>query len=427
MCGIVGYAGRREAEPILVDGLRRLEYRGYDSAGLATLTGPGRMHLRKRSGRIASLVAHLRERPAPGCLGISHTRWATHGPATDANTDPHLSRDGRIALVHNGVIENYDALKRHLREQGVAFQSDTDTEVIAQLVAYHFDGDLLEAVCRTLPLLKGTYGPAVVSPDEPDTVIGARLGSPLVLGVGDGEHFLASDPSAIVGQTRDVVYLQDHQLCQITADDWHVYDRERTRVSASVHQIDWEAGDTDKGDFEHHMLKEIHEQPRTLESAMRGRLSDAEASAHFGGLNVDTPQLRRAKRIILTACGTSYHAALVGEYLIEEFAQIPVEVEYASEFRYRNAPIDHNTIVIAVSQSGETADTLAALRESKRKGHLALAVCNVVGSSIAREADGGIYLHAGPEVGVASTKAFTSQVLTLGMLALPLGRLRSLS
>jgi glucosamine--fructose-6-phosphate aminotransferase (isomerizing) len=245
--------------------------------------------------------------------------------------------------------------------------------------------------------------------------------------VGDGEHFLASDPTALIGQTRDVVYLHDNQLCQVTADEWHIYDRERSPVTASVHQIDWEVGDTGKGEFAHHMLKEIHEQPRTLENAMRGRLSDPEASAHFGGLNVDNQQLRRANRIILTACGTSYHAALVGEHLIEEFAQVPVEVEYASEFRYRNPPIDDNTIVIAISQSGETADTLAALRESKRKGHLTLAICNVVGSTIAREADGGIYLHAGPEIGVASTKAFTSQVLTLAMLALHLGRLRHLS
>ncbi|MCI0704556.1 MAG: glutamine--fructose-6-phosphate transaminase (isomerizing) [Planctomycetia bacterium] len=427
MCGIVGYAGRREAEPILIDGLRRLEYRGYDSAGLATVTGPEQMHVRKRSGRIASLVGHLRERPAPGCLGISHTRWATHGPATDANAHPHLSSDGRVAVVHNGVIENYEALKRHLQEHGIVFQSDTDTEVIAQLVAYHFDGGLMEAVCRTLPLLKGTYGLAVVSPDDPEMILGARLGSPLVLGVGAGEHFLASDPAALIGQTRDVVYMKDHQLCRITADEWQIYDRERTRVSASVHQIDWEVGDADKGAFEHHMLKEIHEQPQTLANAMRGRLDDSESTAHFGGLNVDNQQLRRANRIILTACGTSYHAALIGEYLIEEFAQLPVEVEYASEFRYRNPPIDHNTIVIAISQSGETADTLAALRESKRKGHLTLAICNVVGSTIAREADGGIYLHAGPEIGVASTKAFTSQVFTLGMLALHLGRLRHLS
>jgi glucosamine--fructose-6-phosphate aminotransferase (isomerizing) len=427
MCGIVGYVGYREAEPLLVDGLRRLEYRGYDSAGVATITGRGHLHVRKRAGRIANLVGGLQDRPAPGCLGISHTRWATHGPATDANAHPHVSSDGRIAVVHNGVIENYDALKRHLQNEGIVFHSDTDTEVIAQLIAYHFDGDLMEAVCRTLPLLKGTYGLAVISPEDPETIIGARLGSPLVLGVAEGEYFVASDPAALIGQTREVVYLQDHQICQLTADEWRIFDRERTRVTASVHQIDWEVGDTDKGAFEHHMLKEIHEQPRTLENAMRGRLSDSEASAHFGGLNLDPQELRRTNRIILTACGTSYHAALVGEYLIEEFAQVPVEVEYASEFRYRNPPIAHDTTVIAISQSGETADTLAALRESKRKGHPTLAICNVVGSTIAREADRGVYLHAGPEIGVASTKAFTSQVLTLGMLALQMGRLRHLS
>ncbi len=427
MCGIVGYVGQREAEPLLVAGLQRLEYRGYDSAGVATITGPGGLHLRKRAGRLAVLADFLHDHPSPGCLGISHTRWATHGPANDTNAHPHLSSCGRVAVVHNGVIENYSALKRHLQEQGIAFHSDTDTEVVAQLVAYHFDGDLMEAVCRTLPLLKGTYGLAVVSPDEPDTIIGARLGSPLVLGIGHDGHFLASDPSAIIGQTREVVYLQDHQVCRLTRDEWHIYDREQNRVAACVSQIDWEEGDTDKGTFEHHMLKEIHEQPQTLANAMRGRLSEPEASAHFGGLNVDVQQLRRANRIILTACGTSFHAAQVGEYLIEEFARVPVEVEYASEFRYRNPPVDDNTIVIAISQSGETADTLAALRESKRKGHLTLAICNVVGSTIAREADGGIYLHAGPEIGVASTKAFTSQVITLAMLALQLGRLRHLS
>jgi len=426
MCGIIGYAGHREAEPLLVEGLRRLEYRGYDSAGLATLTGP-KLHVRKRAGRIQELVRHLRERPAPGCVGISHTRWATHGAATDSNAHPHLSSDGRVAVVHNGVIENYAALRRQLQSEGIVFRSDTDTEVIAQLIACHFDGDLLGAVRRVLPLLKGTYGLAAVSPADPDLVVGARLGSPLVIGIGQEEHFLASDPGALVGQTDKVVYLQDHQVCSLTPDSWHLFDREHARVEAPIHAIEWQAGDAEKGAFEHHMLKEIHEQPETLENALRGRLSEAEASAHFGGLNLDTRQLRQAERVILTACGTSYHAALVGEFLIEEFARIPVEVEYASEFRYRNPPIDRNTIVIAISQSGETADTLAALRESKRKGHHTLAVCNVVGSTIAREAEGGIYLHAGLEVGVASTKAFTSQVLTLALLALQLGRLRHLS
>ncbi len=428
MCGIIGYVGHREAEPIMVEGLRRLEYRGYDSAGLATVTGHT-LHLRKRAGRVAELMQYLGERPAPGCIGISHTRWATHGPATDGNAHPHLSADGMVAVVHNGVIENYSALKRQLQAEGVVFQSETDTEVIVQLIARHLQhaGDLVEAVCQVLPMLKGTYGLVVLSPNNPDLIVGARLGSPLVLGIGESEHFLASDPAALVGMTDKVVYLKDHQVCVLTAESWHVQDSERTPVSASIHEINWDPGEADKALFEHYMLKEIYEQPEALENAMRGRLDDADASAHFGGLNLDIQQIRRAERLILTGCGTSCHAALVGEYLIEEFARIPVEVEYASEFRYRNPPIDRNTIVIAITQSGETADTLAALRESKRKGHPTLALCNVVGSSIAREADGGVYLHAGPEIGVASTKAFSSQVTVLAMLALFLGRMRHLS
>src|SRR5919199_1132744 len=432
MCGIVGFAGRREAEPILVGGLRRLEYRGYDSSGLATVRH-GRLHLRKRAGRVQDLARHLREYPAPGTVGISHTRWATHGPATDANAHPHLGGEGLVAVVHNGVIENYATLRRQLEGEGVTFRSDTDTEVIAQLIALHLaqgpggPDALVEPVGQAVGLLKGTYGLAVLSPRCPGLIVGARLGSPLVLGIGHGENFLASDPSALVGSADRVVYLEDRQLCALTAEGWHLLDQGRAPVEAAIHAIDWETSDADRGVFEHYMLKEIYEQPEALENALRGRLDDADASAHFGGLNLDTQQLRRAERLILTACGTSYHAALVGEYLLEEFARIPVEVEYASEFRYRNPPIDRNTIVIAITQSGETADTLAALRESKRKGHPTLALCNVVGSTIAREADGGVYLHAGPEVGVASTKAFTSQVTVLAMLALYLGRMRHLS
>jgi glutamine---fructose-6-phosphate transaminase (isomerizing) len=432
MCGIIGYTGAREAQPILLEGLHRLEYRGYDSSGMATLAGP-HLHLRKRAGRIHDLTRYLRERPAPGSTGISHTRWATHGPANDRNAHPHLDAGQQVAVVHNGVIENYATLKRQLESEGVVFDSDTDTEVIAHLIARRLStsgsspADFIEAVSRTLALLKGTYGLAVLSRRHPGLVLGARLGSPLVLGIGEGESFLASDPSALVGQTARVVYLQDHQLCVLKSGDWHILDQDRTRVEAAVETIDWDPTDTDKGVFDHYMLKEIYEQPEALENALRGRLDDADATAHFGGLNLDTQQLRRAERIILTACGTSYHAALVGEYLFEEFARIPVEVEYASEFRYRNPPIDRNTIVIAITQSGETADTLAALRESKRKGHPTLALCNVVGSSIAREADGGVYLHAGPEIGVASTKAFTNQVAVLAMLALYFGRTRHLS
>ena len=422
MCGIVGYVGAREAEPILVDGLRRLEYRGYDSAGVATVTG-SRLHLRKKAGRVADLSAHLKMQPAPGCIGISHTRWATHGAPTDGNAHPHIAGTGpgQVAVVHNGVIENYAILKRQLEAEGLVFQSQTDTEVVAQLIAHHLDGDLIAAVRKVLKLLKGTYGLAVVYAQNPDTIVGARLGSPLVVGIGADEHFLASDPSALIGHTQKVVYLEDRQMCVLTAEEFHVYDDADTRVSTPVQSINWDAGDSDKGGFPHHMLKEIFEQPETIAAAMRGRLDESDATAHFGGLNLDARQLRHAERIILTACGTSYHAGIVGEYLFEEYARLPVEVEYASEFRYRNPPIDQNTIVIAITQSGETADTLAALRESKRKGHRALAICNVVGSTIAREADGGVYLHAGQEVGVASTKAFTSQVTVLAMLALFFG------
>jgi glucosamine--fructose-6-phosphate aminotransferase (isomerizing) len=426
MCGIVGYVGYREAEPILIEGLRRLEYRGYDSAGLVTLTGET-LHIRKKAGRIADLASFLAERPAPGCHGISHTRWATHGGATDRNAHPHIGGDGLVAVVHNGVIENYSQIRDQLEAEGIVFRSETDTEVIAQLIAYHLNGDLVEAVQKVLPLLKGTYGLAVVSPRNPDLIVGARLGSPLVLGLGQGENFLASDPSALIGNTARVVYMNDRQMCVVTPDEWHILDQQHARVNADVHQIDWEPGDADRGLFDHYMLKEIYEQPEALENAMRGRLDEEDASARFGGLNLDNQQLRRAERLILTACGTSYHAALVGEYLFEEFARLPVEVEYASEFRYRNPPIDRNTIVVAITQSGETADTLAALRESKRKGHPTLAICNVVGSTIARESDGGVYLHAGPEIGVASTKAFTSQVMVLAELALYLGRIRHLS
>jgi glucosamine--fructose-6-phosphate aminotransferase (isomerizing) len=426
MCGIVGYTGNRDAEPVLLEGLRRLEYRGYDSAGVATLDGH-RLAVRKKVGRIANLAEYLGQHPARGHAGIGHTRWATHGVPSDRNAHPHVGGDNQIVLVHNGVIENYAILKRDLQKDGVVFHSDTDTEVIAHLVARHYEGDLAEALACVLPLLKGTYGLAVISPEEPGVLVGARLGSPLVLGINEGEGFLASDSTALAGHASKVVYLDDHQVCVLKADDWRILNRNRTRVVASVHELELEASDLDPGEYGHFMLKEIHEQPEALRNAMRGRLDEAEGSAHFGGLNLDPQRLRQVERIIMTACGTSYHAALIGEYLFEEFARMPVEVEYASEFRYRNPPIDRNTIVIALTQSGETADTLAALRESKRKGHATLSLCNVVGSSIAREADGGVYLHAGPEIGVASTKAFTNQVAVLTMLALYFGRMRHLS
>jgi glutamine---fructose-6-phosphate transaminase (isomerizing) len=428
MCGIVGFTGRREASPILLEGLRRLEYRGYDSAGLVTSTGK-ELHLRKRAGRLGELAKNLAAHPAPGCHGISHTRWATHGGATDRNAHPHLDSTGAIAVVHNGVIENFAMLKGQLQSAGVHFRSETDTEVLAHLIGRYYDGDLAAAVRQALSLVKGTYGIAAMCKQEPGVLVGARLGSPLVVGIGGGGTYLASDANALAGFADKVVYLTDRQICTLNGDDWEIRDQDLLPVSAPVHDIAHflADGDAEKGDFAHFMLKEIYEQPETLANAMRGRLDDDNATAHFGGLNLSPQQLRQIDRVIMTACGTSYHAGLVGEYLFEEFARIPVEVEYASEFRYRNPPIDRDTVMLAITQSGETADTLAALRESKRMGHTTLAICNAVGSSIAREADGGVYLHAGPEVGVASTKAFTSQCAVLAMLALYFGRTRHLS
>ncbi len=428
MCGIIGFTGRREAAPVLLEGLRRLEYRGYDSAGLVTGTGSS-LHARKKAGRVAELAKAVHASPAPGTFGISHTRWATHGGATDRNAHPHFDAAGEIAVVHNGVVENYLALKHRLEAEGVRFRSDTDTEAIAQLIGQYYAGDLVDAVRRALEHVKGAYGLAVVAKSEPGVVVGARLGSPLVLGIGPDGHYLASDANALAGFAEKVVHLDDRQICILDGESWRIRDRDLDAVPAEPRDIEpyLGAGDPGRGDFAHHMLKEIFEQPETIRNAMRGRLDDAEGTAHFGGLNLAPKQLRAVDRIVMTACGTSYHAGLVGEYLFEEFARIPVEVEYASELRYRNPPMDRNTILLAITQSGETADTLAAMRESKRMGHPTLALCNAVGSSIAREADGGVYLHAGPEIGVASTKAFTSQATVLAMLALYFGRMRHLS
>ena len=428
MCGIVGYTGSHEASPILLAGLRRLEYRGYDSAGVATLDGP-RLVLRKKAGRVRMLEESLKEEPAAGVCGISHTRWATHGPATDRNAHPHVGGDGAVAVVHNGVIENHAALRRDLEASGVAFLSQTDTEVIAHLLARELgDGDdLFDAVQRVLPRLEGTYGLAAVSPRCPGQVVGARLGSPLVVGLGEGEHLLASDPAAIAPHTARVAFLQDGEVVRLTPRDFEIRHRERGSITPRVDRLDWSPDLAELGNHAHYMLKEIREQPDTVRDACRGRLRRSEGTAAFGGLNMTARQLRRVRRVVFVACGTSWHAALVGEYLIERLANLPVEVEYAGEFRYRNAPLDDRTLVFVLSQSGETADTLGALREARRRGHPTLAICNVVGSTIAREADGGIYLHAGPEVGVASTKAFSAQVAVLTLLALHLGRLRQLS
>ena len=430
MCGIVGYTGPHDAAPILLAGLRRLEYRGYDSAGLATLDAEHRMVVRKKAGRVRMLEEWLAQEPAPGSCGMGHTRWATHGPPTDRNAHPHVGGDGEVAVVHNGVIENHAALRKELEAEGYRFHTQTDTEVVAHLIARELAGDpandLFAAVQRALPHLEGTYGLAVVSPSSPGLLVGARLGSPLVVGVGEGEHFPASDASAIAPHTASVSYLQDGEVVRLTPTDFEIRHRERGPITPRIDRIDWKPDAVELGGFAHYMQKEIHEQPDTARDASRGRLRRAEATAHFGGLNLTAKQLRRVRRVVFAACGTSWHAALVGEYLIERLAHLPVEVDYASEFRYRNAPMDDRTLIFVLSQSGETADTLGALREGRRRGLPTLAIVNTVGSTIAREADGGIYLHAGPEVGVASTKAFTAQVMVLTLLALQLGRLRHL-
>ena len=428
MCGIIGFTGRTEASPILLEGLRRLEYRGYDSAGMVTGTGKT-LHLRKKAGRIAELTKAVHADPAPGHFGISHTRWATHGGATDRNAHPHTDATGTIAVVHNGVIENYMSLKHKLQADGIEFRSDTDTEVLAHLISRYYQGDLMQAVRFALDFVKGTYGIAVMAQNEPGVIVGARLGSPLVIGIGPNGHYLASDANAFAGYADKVVYLNDRQICQLDQESWVIRNQDLDTVDAPIQDIKHflGEGDAEIGDYPHFMLKEIYEQPETIANAMRGRLDESNWTAHFGGLNLTPKQLRSIDRVVMTACGTSYHSCLVGEYLFEELARIPVEVEYASELRYRNPPMDRSTFTLAVTQSGETADTLAAMRESKRMGHPTLAICNVVGSTIAREADGGVYLHAGPEIGVASTKAFTSQTIVLTMLALYFGRMRHLS
>jgi glucosamine--fructose-6-phosphate aminotransferase (isomerizing) len=439
MCGIIGYTGKKPASPILLEGLRRLEYRGYDSAGLAVLRG-AELQVRKKMGKIDEGLAKLvKAEPLSGTLGIGHTRWATHGAPSDVNSHPHLDASGKIAVVHNGVIENYDALKQRLRLAGHKFHSSTDTEVLAHLIGEYYEqrktgnrkpetgNDLTQAVCDALREVIGTYGLAVICTDFPDTIVGARRGSPLIIGIGKDEHFVASDANAIVAHTKKVVYLNDYDVATVTPERFDVLNLGTDTASVQISNLEFSHEDVGRGKFPHFMLKEIFEQPQTVQNALRGRLDFEGATAKFGGLNMTAAELRGIDRIIIAASGTSWHAALVGEYLIEEFAQIPVEVEFAHEFCYRNCPLDKNTVLLVLSQSGETADTLAALREAKRRGHPALAVVNVVGSTIAREADGGIYMHAGPEIGVASTKAFVSTLTVLTLLAVHLGRLRQLS
>ncbi len=429
MCGIVGYIGHRPAAELLLNGLKRLEYRGYDSAGIAVV-GNGCLQVYKQQGKVDELAATLRARLPEGTLGIGHTRWATHGEPNDVNAHPHVSSEGDFALVHNGIIENYAALRKRLQQKGYVFRSETDTEALVHLIddVRRTTGlPLPEAVRQALTQVVGTYGLAIVSASDPDLLIAARKGSPLILGIGEGEYFLASDAAPIVEHTRQVVYLNDGEVVVVRRSGYEVRTTDNVLLEKEVHELEWDLEQIEKGGYPHFMLKEIMEQPEALENCLRGRLDLQHNTVQLGGLIDVMDRIRAADRIIICACGTSWHAGLVGEYLIEEFARIPVEVEYASEFRYRNPVLRPNDVVIAISQSGETADTLAAVREAKRQGVLTLGICNVVGSTIARETDAGVYLHVGPEIGVASTKAFTAQVAVLTLLALKLAEGRTLS
>jgi glucosamine--fructose-6-phosphate aminotransferase (isomerizing) len=426
MCGIIGYIGMRGATPLLLEGLKRMEYRGYDSAGVAVMNGKG-VETRKAAGKISELERALASSPVEGDLGIGHTRWATHGVPNECNAHPHIDCKGNIAVVHNGIIENSGTLKRGLQARGHKFASETDTEVIAHLIEEAFDGNLEDAVIEALWQIEGTYGIAVVSSKDRNKIVAARKGSPLLIGLGDGEYYVASDVSAILAQTREVVYLDDGDVAVLTRDGYTLLNQRAQQLERGVSKIDWDLDQIERGGFAHFMLKEIFEQPATVENCMRGRLLPDRGTSKLGGLNMTDEELLKFDNILITACGTSWHSALIGEHMLENLARIPVEVEYASELRYRNPIVTDKTLCIVISQSGETADTLAAMREAKSRGARTYGIVNVVGSTIARESDGGIYVHAGPEIGVASTKAFTSQVIALLLFTLKLARLRNLS
>jgi glucosamine--fructose-6-phosphate aminotransferase (isomerizing) len=431
MCGIVGYIGNQEAKDLLLTGLKRLEYRGYDSAGLATVDGDG-LHVQKQEGKVDDLRQSLNGNGSAmaGTTGVGHTRWATHGAPNDVNAHPHSSTDGSFALVHNGIVENHGVIKKQLKEKGYTFQSETDTEVLVYLiedVQRETGLSLPEAVRQALTQVVGAYGIALVSRDDPDLLIAARNGSPLILGVGDGEYYVGSDAAPLVEHTRQVVYLEDGEMATVRRSGYEVRSIENEPLEKEVHELEWSLDEIEKGGYDHFMLKEIMEQPDALEDAMRGRVRPEDNQIKLGGLHDHWDQLRDADRVVIAACGTSWHAALVGEYLIESAARVPVEVEYASEFRYRDPVLRDGDVVLVISQSGETADTLAAVREAHSQGVPCFGICNVVGSTIARETDAGVYLHAGPEIGVASTKAFTAQVTVLSMIALKLSKGRTLS
>ena len=440
MCGIVAYLGKKPAQPILVEGLKRLEYRGYDSSGVAFLDN-GSIRVQKSVGRISALEAILNEPEPDQTLGIGHTRWATHGEPNTTNAHPHLDYSGKIVVVHNGIVENYTTLKKWLESEGVSFVSDTDTEVAANLIGYFYgktgvgadqkasngQHEFEWAVQQAIQELQGTYGFAILCSDFPDVLIGAKKGSPLILGVGSDEYILASDASAIVEHTTQAIYLADNEMVIITPDGFQTKTISNVTISKDLEQIEFSLEQIELGGFEHHMLKEIFEQPSALRTCMQGRLNLQDKKIVLGGIAAHLRELTRTQKFIFTACGTAFHAGLVGEYLLELLARIPTETEYASEFRYRNPIIEDGTTVIAISQSGETLDTLAAIEEAKERGAAVFGIVNSVGSAIARATDAGIYLHVGPEIGVASTKAFTGQVTVLAMLAIELGRRRHLS
>ena len=434
MCGITGYVGSKNAVPILLEGLLKLEYRGYDSAGIALLKN-GILRVCKKKGRVGTLAEEVRKMNFSANTGISHTRWATHGGVTDANAHPHVSSDGNFALVHNGIIENYESIKNFLSTKGYTFSSQTDSEVLVNLIAYHYsqrtdentENRFMEAVRKALLHVEGTYGIAVLCRFNDGEIVAARKGSPLLIGVGKNERLVSSHVLGFAGRASNVIYLEDNQIALVTADSCDIVTTYNKPINYTVSEIDWNLESADLGNCKHYMQKEIMEQPAVLENAIRGRISDDGSTAVLNGLNMTPADMRQIDRILFCACGTAWHACLVAEYLIEKYARIPVEVEYASEFRYRNAPLDKNTLVFVISQSGETIDTLQALRESKRKGFKTLAITNSVGSTISRESDGGLYQYAGKEVGVASTKAFTSQIAICLLIALYIGRMRDLS
>ncbi|MDD3567350.1 MAG: glutamine--fructose-6-phosphate transaminase (isomerizing) [Bacteroidales bacterium] len=427
MCGIVAYNGGRRAYEVIVNGLKRLEYRGYDSAGICLVDGDVKVY--KQKGKVSDLESYIGSSPTDGTIGIGHTRWATHGEPNNENAHPHTSMNGHFVIIHNGIIENYGHLKSRLERRGYKFNSETDTEILVNLIEYiYLKGNISAEIAVRLALTKviGAYGIVVICRDEPGTLIAARKGSPLVIGVGDGEYFVASDATPIVEYTNSVIFLNDNDVAIIKKDELSLKTIMNEALEPRIQTLDLDLEEIEKNGFDHFMLKEIFEQPRSITDTFRGRISADHKNIHLGGLYQVLPRLVKAKRIVLIGCGTSWHAALVGEYLLEEFARIPVEVEYASEFRYRNPIINKDDIVIAISQSGETADTLAAIRLASEAGAIVLGICNVVGSSIPRETDAGVYTHAGPEIGVASTKAFTAQVTVLTLMAMLLGRKRDI-